>query len=350
MANIRSDLTCWETVRKLIVIGWPESVPFNQARLQLDLPYHTAQEHLKQVGVEVSGEGLPLRVTEDSIEETRPGNISLEELAEWERQQYEQLDRYKQATKSIKHAVIPDVQAKPGVNTDHLIHVGNYLAEKQPDVIVVIGDFADMESLSSYDRGKKSYEGRTYAADIGSAVEAMEKLMAPIESKNALRKRNGLLPYKPRMVMTLGNHEERILRAIEEDRKLEGTIGMKDLCYEKFGFEVYPFLEIVQIDGVLYSHYFTSGVMGRPVSSAAALLRTMQQSATMGHVQHTDIAIHPKTQQRTLFSGVCYSHDEKYLGPQGNNCRRQIIMKHEVKEGRYDLMEVSLAYLKKTYR
>ena len=69
----------------------------------------------------------------------------------------------------------------------------------------------------------------------------------------------------------------------------------------------------------------------------------------MGHVQFTDIAIHKKTQKRTMFCGSCYLHDEDYLGPQGNNCRRQIIFKHEVKDGRYNLMEVSLSFLGEKY-
>jgi hypothetical protein len=248
-----------------------------------------------------------------------------------------------------KHGVVFDVQAKKGVPNEHMTHIGEYFAEKQPDVIQVIGDFADMPSLSSYDVGKKSFEGRTYKADIEASVESLELLMAPIERLNRRRKSKGLRAYRPRKVITYGNHEYRILRAIELDRKLDGLISISDLQFKKFGFEEYPFLEVVKIDGVEYSHYFTSGVMGRPVSSAAALLRARQCSATMGHVQFTDVAIHPKTQNRTLFGGCTYTHDEEYLGPQGNDCRRQIVMKHEVKDGRYNLMEVSLAYLKKRY-
>lgn len=249
-----------------------------------------------------------------------------------------------------KHAVIPDVQAKPGVPNAHMGHVGEYLAEKRPDVIVVIGDFADMPSLSSYDLGKKCYEGRTYRADVDASIESLEKLMAPIERLNRRRKKRGLRAYRPRKVVTYGNHEARILRAIDADRKLDGTVKIADLQFKKFGFEEHAFLKVVKIDGIEYSHYFTSGVMGRPVTSAAALLRARQCSATMGHVQWTDMAIHPKTQLRTLFSGACYTHDEDYLGPQGNDCRRQIIFKHEVKDGRYNLMEISLDYLKKRYR
>ena len=47
-----------------------------------------------------------------------------------------------------KHFILPDCQVKPGVDTNYLEHIGKYLVEKKPDVIVCIGDFADMPSLS----------------------------------------------------------------------------------------------------------------------------------------------------------------------------------------------------------
>ena len=106
---------------------------------------------------------------------------------------------------------------------------------------------------------------------------------------------------------------------------------------------------MIKRDGIEYSHYFISGVMGRPVNSAAVLLRERQCSATMGHVQHMDIAIHKKTLQTALFCATCYSHDESYLGPQGNSQKRGIIVKHEVSEGQYDIMVVSLKFLQKAY-
>ena len=63
-------------------------------------------------------------------------------------------------TKPMKHMVIPDCQVTPDTPTDHLRWIGEYMVEKKPDLVVCLGDFADMESLSSYDIGKKSYEGR----------------------------------------------------------------------------------------------------------------------------------------------------------------------------------------------
>lgn len=249
------------------------------------------------------------------------------------------------------HLVIPDVQVKPGVPNEHLLWIGRFIVDKKPDVIVCIGDFADMPSLSSYDKGKKSYEGRTYDKDIKAAHEAMALLLGPLREYN--RKRNQQRRYKPRMVLTLGNHENRIERAIEEDRKLEGTIGLRDLKYEEFGWEVYPFLEVVVIDGIAYSHYFTSGEKGNAVSSARALATKKHMSCTMGHNQKTDLDM---SQRRAdgkqiigLFCGCCYLHDEAYLGPQGNKVNRQIVVKHEVDDGSYDPMFVSLDYLKRTY-
>ena len=242
------------------------------------------------------------------------------------------------------HIVIPDVQARPGVNTDHLEHIGKYIAEKKPDELICIGDFADLPSIGTYDKGTLKAEGRRYNKDVDAARAAMARMMAPVRAEQAVRR------WKMRQTFTKGNHEERADKLVNLMPELDGTISAKDLGYEDWGWEVHPFLKVVKIDGIEYCHYFTSGVMGRPVSSAAALLRERQCSATMGHVQHTDIAMHKKTQNIALFCGTAYTHDEDYLGPQGNSQRRQIIVKHEVDgEGHYDPMLVSLAFLKKAY-
>ena len=91
----------------------------------------------------------------------------------------------------MRHIVIPDAQVKPGVNTDHLEACGNYILEKQPDVIVNLGDFADMASLNSHeDRASKYFHDKSYAADIDCTIEAMDKLMWPIIKYNKRRKKN----------------------------------------------------------------------------------------------------------------------------------------------------------------
>lgn len=250
-----------------------------------------------------------------------------------------------------KHFVIPDVQVKPGNDTDFLRCIGEYLVDKKPDVIIQIGDFADMESLSSYDRGKKSFEGRRYRNDIQAAKEAMEVLLSPIKIYNQRRKINKEKQYIPRKILTLGNHCQRINRAVNDDAKLEGVLSITDLEFEK-DWEVYPFLEVVVIDDVAYSHYFTSGLLGRPASTAAAQLAKKHQSCIAGHQQGFQIATGYRADGKRLTSviaGSCYEHNEDYLGAQGNNHYRGCIMLNDVIAGEFDVMPVSLSYLKKRY-
>jgi hypothetical protein len=238
--------------------------------------------------------------------------------------------------------IIPDCQVRLGVPTEHLRWIGQYAAEKRPDVIVQIGDFADMPSLSSYAVGKAEAEGTRYSKDVAAVQAAMAILMKPIKAVKG---------YRPRLVLTLGNHEDRITREANNNPKLEGVISVDDLGYKRWGWEVHKFLEIVEIDGFEYTHYFTSGVMGRPVTSAAAILRERHTSGVMGHVQTTDIAFHKKSGHIGIISSCAYLHEEEYLGPQmvGKAQRRQIVMLHEVRDGIADPMLVSLEFLRRKY-
>ena len=252
----------------------------------------------------------------------------------------------------MKHLVIPDCQIRPGDDTAFLARIGQYIVDKKPDTIVCIGDFADMPSLSSYDRGKKAFEGRRYLNDIQAVHNAMSELLFPMAEHNAQQRRNGKKQYRPRMVLTLGNHEERINRAVNDDAKLEGVLDIGHLQYKEYGWEVYPFLEIVVVDGIAYSHYFVTGVAGRPASTANAQLNKQHMSCVAGHQQGLQIATAQRADGRALtaiIAGSCYEHDEDYLGFQGNRHWRGIMMLHEIQDGSFDLMPVSLNYLERKY-
>jgi len=238
---------------------------------------------------------------------------------------------------------IPDCQVKPGVPLDHLDWCGRYIAEKRPDVIVHGGDFADMPSLSSYDKGTKSFEGRRYTLDIDASKRGMDRLMGPIRK---------VANYNPRKVITLGNHCDRIIRAVEADPKLAGLIRVDDLEYKAYGWEVVPFLKPVIIGGVAFCHFFPSGVMGRPITSARTLLTKLHMSCVAGHQQGRDIAFSKRadgTNMTAIISGSFYQHDEEYLSPYTNNHWRGIWMLNEVKNGSFDESAISLNYLKRKY-
>jgi hypothetical protein len=250
----------------------------------------------------------------------------------------------------MKILVIPDTQCKPGIDFTYLNHIGQYIVEKEPDVIVHLGDHWDFPSLSSYDKGKKSMELRRYKADVEAGNTAMDILLKPLKDYNEQQVRNKKKQYNPRKVFLFGNHCERVMRAVNDNPQLEGAIGFHDLNLKDW--ETHKFLEVVVIEGVAFSHYFTSGVKGLPITSAAVLLSKGHMSCVAGHQQGRQTA-HAKRLDGKLLTaiicGSCYEHNEDYLGPQGNEHYRGILMLHEVKDGRFDEMYVSLDFLRKKY-
>jgi hypothetical protein len=249
--------------------------------------------------------------------------------------------------------VIPDSQIRPGDDYSFLSYIGQYAVDIEPDIIVHLGDFADMPSLSSHDKaGSKSMEGQRYKEDIKASIEAMQTLLHPIKERQKFLKKNHKPRWNPRMVMLYGNHENRINRAIQNDPKLDGLISLDDLQYEKMGWETVEFLQPISIEGVSFCHYFVSGAMGRPCSTARAILSKHHQSCIAGHQQGRDIAFAKRAdgaEMTAMIVGSCYEHDEHYLNAQTNSHWRGVVVLHEVKNGSFDEMMVSLRYLRKKY-
>ena len=249
------------------------------------------------------------------------------------------------------HIVIPDCQIRPGDNLNYLYRIGMYIAEVKPDVIVNLGDFADMPSLSSYDIGKKSFEGRCYTDDVNIVVKAMAVLMFPILREQSRLINNKKKRWNPLFVLTLGNHEDRINRAIDNDRKLEGLISVDDLEYDKY-WKVINFLEPIVIDGICYCHYMTPGKKNIAISTARTLITKRHMSCIVGHQQGRDVAYDKRADGKritSIIAGSCYEHDEYYMSPQDNKHWRGIIRLSEVSDGEFDEMFISLNYLKKKY-
>jgi hypothetical protein len=252
------------------------------------------------------------------------------------------------------HVVIPDTQAKPGVPTDHLAWIGHYIVDQfagRPNVSVVhLGDHWDMPSLSSYDKGKKKMEGRRYVEDVAAGNEAFAVLNAPLAGYNAVRRQYKEAQWWPERYLLRGNHEDRITRATENDAQLEGLLSLDQL--ESPGWTVVPFLEPLWLDGIGYCHYWANPMTGYPIGGMAATrLKTVGHSFTMGHQQVLDYAlrfVHGQS-QHALIAGACYLHDEEYKGPQGNAHWRGIIVCHQVEDGSYDPMFLSLDYLCRRY-
>jgi len=247
---------------------------------------------------------------------------------------------------SKTHLVIPDSHAHPSYNNNRYDLLGKLVADLRPDVVVDIGDWFDMPSLCSYDKGKRGFENRRYHLDIAKGVEAQDRLLGPIKK---LRRKT------PRRIRCLGNHEHRINRVLDLDPILDGTISTRDFQSKEYGFEEYPFLEVVDVDGIQYSHYFASGIMGRPIggiSIGASIISKQLQSSTQGHSHLFDHAVRVRGDGRRIHGlscGVFQDYVPDFAKAIARYWSSGVVIKHGVEKGDYDLEWVSMKRLKKLY-
>jgi len=258
---------------------------------------------------------------------------------------------------SKKILVIPDAHAHPDYDNRRFIALGKLIVDERPDTIVCIGDFADMPSLSSYDRGTRGFEGRRYNRDIEAARQANNYLWHALDTYNEQQKRNKKAQYKPRKVMCLGNHEARIDRVTQSSSELHGTISMDDLGYEEAGWEVYPFMDKVFIEGVGFSHYFASGVMNRPIGGehiGNSLLSKNYMSSVQGHSHLYNHAIRTRADGQKMHGLAvgCFVHPEytegwcagaRHLWWEG------VLLLDNVSEGDFSLRDITTKQLMEQY-
>lgn len=261
----------------------------------------------------------------------------------------------KYAKSGATHLIIPDTQCKKGDPTNHLAALGEYIVQHKPEVIVHLGDHADMPSLSSYDKGKGSAEGKRVLEDIDASIDAMNILLKPlVDYQNTELETKGFISYKPKMVFTLGNHEERIMRHVNNNPELIGFLSYGSLRLKDFGWEVYDYLEPVVVNGVTYTHFMANPMTGKPYGGTALnILKQVGESFTMGHKQCLDVTTRflPSSgkQQWGVVIGAFYQHDEGYKGYQGNKHYRGFMVQQNVIDGSYDPLFVSMETLLNEY-
>lgn len=238
---------------------------------------------------------------------------------------------------------IPDCQVKPGEDTTYLSAIGQYIVDKKPDIIVNIGDFFDFPSLSVYDKGKLSFEGRRLQQDIQAGKDGMKKLLKPLRDYQMCYN-----DYNPRMVFTLGNHEERLQRIPANNSEFEGFIGYHLLELEK-DWEVHDYLKPVNIQGINFVHYLANPMTGKPYGGSAAMqLKNVGTSFCVGHKQTLEVAIQPVldgTMRLGIIAGAAYPFDEAYKGYTGNNHFRGVVMLHDARNGFADPSFISTDFL-----
>lgn len=241
------------------------------------------------------------------------------------------------------HLVIGDPHCTPKANNDRFLWAGKLAADIEATHVICMGDFCSVDSLCSYDKAKLSFEGRRFKKDIEHTQDALLKF------------NKGLGKHRPRKIMILGNHEDRIDRVVQDNPELEGTLTISNLQYEKYGWQQVPYKKGKVISGVYYTHHLASGITGRPISGeniARTILTKHKVSATVGHCHLLDHAVSTLPSGKKLYalSAGCYlNHEEAYAKETQHLWWSGLIIKHNVRDGEYDLETMEYKRVKQLY-
>lgn len=258
--------------------------------------------------------------------------------------------------KTNKVLIVGDCHVRPNTDIVRFSYLGNYIVEERPDHIVFIGDFMDMYSLNKYEKRLSEMNYKDYQEDVKYTNGALRLLCKPISTLRKKQKYGKKKIYSPKAYITLGNHEFRY-----DQRIKEGLTWLRDFpsprkIFDNYGFNVYDFLEPMNLLGSTYVHYLQNSGSNSACSGTAEYIRKQAGcSIVVGHSHNWDVSIFKDVSGRpvnSLISGKFFSEGQKEEYAKQSNLRWSdncVTMLHILDNNDWDFERVSLSRLKRLY-
>lgn len=148
--------------------------------------------------------------------------------------------------------VLGDSHAHPDETNERFEWLGRMIVSKQPDIVLDIGDSADLPSLMNFDKPRPTpvFEGfNALWRDVESYYDAQDRLMNIIARGKV----------KPKFLKTQGNHEYRLNKVLQYEPRLRGFVGPEILREREYGWAVTPYGKILSAGGAHFSHLLPGG-------------------------------------------------------------------------------------------
>lgn len=188
---------------------------------------------------------------------------------------------------AIRVCVIGDLHVAPGQDLSRLKWIARHIGETQPDYIVQIGDWASFDSVSTHDPigSIKSLKRPSLRQDI----ECLSDSLCLFDRE--------LGPSTIPRLITLGNHETRVLRYEELRSELDGSVWTEVLQeFARHRWVTHDFGKVAFIGGVGFVHV-PLNVIGKPHSSPNIMANNLTHDLIKGHSHRAQYLTYPKIGQ-----------------------------------------------------
>lgn len=257
---------------------------------------------------------------------------------------------------------VGDPHSDPRYPNDRFDSLGQLIATRLPDNIVIMGDFGNIDSISFHNHGRPLLqEGLRLVDDLASMKDAYQRMMRPMKRLQAQRKKNKVKGYNPNLYWIEGNHEHRVRRYIETQPALAGLVPETDLIgVAADGWKVVPYHDYVFVEGVGFTHAPLNAASKMPLGGKYVNARAIEGatcSIVFGHHHHRSVfslnRVDPESNRGKRIDGICAGmfcdYDPEYMRsnvPKSNWWAGVLMLTH-LPKGEMDIESISMERVKK---
>lgn len=204
--------------------------------------------------------------------------------------------------------------------------------------VVCLGDWWDMYSLNSFERGKAGFSEQNVAEDLATGEAALALMLDAMEVQANC---SVVEPDTVSFHFTAGNHELRLDKAKQNNDTSPMVKNLRShrQIVEDLGWSYHDYMMAADVDGVAYAHCLPSGVMGKPIGGSGAartLLNTHMVSCVVGHSHLYDMVLRTDAfggRRFALVAGCYYDRIPRYAKSTGHLWWRGITILNGVRNG-----------------
>ncbi len=251
---------------------------------------------------------------------------------------------------------IGDTHTHPGDNSKRLQALGNYIVDKKPDVIVIMGDWFDFDSISKFNEpGSITREGMRLRKELDVGAMGYKIMLHELSYYNKQQAKHKHKQYLPEVIFLKGNHEFRLDKLAENNAIFSGAFSIEKELNQVYPTTMVEYGEYIDIDGILFTHIpFKAGrPLASVVNTTGATLDLVDKSVIFGHTHRLEVKEKRRAGSynliRAINVGCLFENIPNYAKNDNPAWWKGLVPITSYGKGEFDFSTLSMTQLKKQY-